>query len=271
MFLPMSGCDRTADAQGAAAVLGSGDPGAVDILNRDGKGPFVLGCEHAGNLIPQALGDLGLSGDDLTRHIAWDIGARRLCTLLSRDLDSPAVLQRYSRLVYDCNRSPGRHDAIATLADGSEVAGNLHLTDAERMARIEAIYRPFHRQLAALIESRRSGAGRLAYVAIHSFNESLNGHQRPWQIGFIHNQHSAMSRHLIGWFRRNTDFCIGDNQPYSPLDAVDHTIRIQAEARGVPCTMIEIRNDLLRSDADIAHWAGLLARALRDHAANQLS
>lgn len=72
-----------------------------------------------------------------------------------------------------------------------------------------------------------------------------------------------MSRFLIDWFRRHTDYEVGDNQPYSPLDGVDHTLRVQAEARSVPYTMVEIRNDLLRTNKNIAMWAALLAQSLR--------
>jgi predicted N-formylglutamate amidohydrolase len=98
---------------------------------------------------------------------------------------------------------------------------------------------------------------------MHSFNDVVRGEKRPWQIGFFYNQQSTMSRFLIDWFRKNTDHCVGDNQPYSPLDGVDHTLRVQAEVRSVPYTMIEVRNDLLRSEKGIAGWAAQLTQALR--------
>lgn len=99
------GQSTTGGASFAPVVLEPSDPPPVETLNRHGKGPFLLGCEHAGNKIPSTLGRMGLTETELTRHIAWDIGARRLTERLSDQLDSPAVLQRYSRLVYDCNRT----------------------------------------------------------------------------------------------------------------------------------------------------------------------
>ena len=40
------------------------------------------------------------------------------------------------------------------------------------------------------------------------------------------------------------------NEPYSPADRVYYTLSRHAEARGLACAMIEIRNDLIRSDRD---------------------
>jgi predicted N-formylglutamate amidohydrolase len=246
------------------AVLAADEPPAVEWLNPEGTGPFVFGCEHASNRIPARFGTMGLPEADLSRHIAWDIGARRLTELLARQTDSPAILQRYSRLVYDCNRTVGHPGAFVTDADGSRVTGNLGLTDADKAARERAIYRPFHEALTDTIERRQQRAERFAFIAVHSFNQSVRGVARPWHIGFIYNQQPALSQRLIRWFRDNTDYVVGDNEPYSPLHAVDHTIRIQAEVRGVAYSMIEVRNDLLRSEPEIAGWADLIAAALRD-------
>ena len=76
-----------------------GEP--VILVNGDGKSPVVLVCEHAGKMIPKALGSMELSQKDLSRHIAWDIGAEAVSRLLSKALDAPLLVQRYSRLVYD--------------------------------------------------------------------------------------------------------------------------------------------------------------------------
>jgi predicted N-formylglutamate amidohydrolase len=248
---------------GSGKLLGKADPPPVKLLNETGKGGFVLGCEHAGNRIPKSLGTLGLSKVERTRHIAWDIGAARLTEKLSEKLDSPAVLQSYSRLVFDCNRTMDHSGAFVVDADGSHVTGNADLTPVEKSKREAEIYRPFHSALSALIDRRRWAGDRFSYVAMHSFNDVVRGEKRPWQIGFFYNQQSTMSRFLIDWFRKNTDHCVGDNQPYSPLDGVDHTLRVQAEVRSVPYTMIEVRNDLLRSEKGIAGWAAQLTQARR--------
>lgn len=270
MSLQMSDSDSRVVAQHGPKILGPSDPSPVVFLNDGGAGLFVLGCEHAGNAVPEMLETLGLTEAERERHIAWDIGGQALTRDISGRLDCPAIMQRYSRLVYDCNRTVDHPGAFVVEADGSQVVGNKLLSDTDKAAREREIYRPFHDQLTNLIERRRAQQTRFAYVAIHSFNEAVRGQKRPWHIGFIYNQHAAMSKHLIRWFETNTDYVVGDNAPYSPIDAVDHTVRVQAEVRGIPYSMIEVRNDLLRDEAGIGHWADLIARALQDFADTQL-
>ncbi len=54
-------------------LLSSEDVPPVHEFNAAGHSPFLLTCDHYGRLIPRILGDLGLPGSELTRHIAWDI------------------------------------------------------------------------------------------------------------------------------------------------------------------------------------------------------
>ena len=46
------------------ALLSESDPAPVEVINASGESPFVLTCEHAGRVIPQALGNLGLDAHD---------------------------------------------------------------------------------------------------------------------------------------------------------------------------------------------------------------
>src|SRR6185503_19585586 len=94
------------------------------LLNARGRSQIVLVCEHAGRVIPQSLGTLGLSDNDLGRHFAWDIGAEGVARKLSVALDAPLILQRYSRLVYDCNRPPESPDAMSVMGEMTPIPGN---------------------------------------------------------------------------------------------------------------------------------------------------
>jgi predicted N-formylglutamate amidohydrolase len=75
-----------------------------------------------------------------------------------------------------------------------------------------------------------------------------------------------LSTPLIARLQAETDLCIGDNEPYSghlPGDAIDsHALR-----HGRHNTLVEVRNDLIRTPAQQAHWAarlaGVLAAALK--------
>src|SRR5260221_13147114 len=106
----LTGCDgsETTRARGILDTMKNhllaGEEDAFILVNAKGTSPYGLVCEHAGFLLPKSLGTLGLSVQDLQKHIAWDIGAEGVARLLSKLLDAPLAVQRYSRLAYDCNR-----------------------------------------------------------------------------------------------------------------------------------------------------------------------
>ena len=95
-------------------LLAADEPAPVSVHNAHGLSPFLLVADHAGNLIPRALGRLGLVEAELQRHIAWDIGIAGLGRLLADALDATFIQQNYSRLVIDCNRPL---DAASSIPD----------------------------------------------------------------------------------------------------------------------------------------------------------
>src|ERR1700720_2297456 len=105
-------------------LLGKGDVPPVHEDNAAGASPFLLTCDHYGRLIPRVLGDLGLPEDELTRHIAWDIGIAGVVEALAKHLDAHLVAQRYSRLVIDCNRPPAGASSIPIISEATIVPGN---------------------------------------------------------------------------------------------------------------------------------------------------
>src|SRR3981081_55998 len=95
-----------AGAGDTSLLLESQDVPPVLEDNAAGRSPFLLTCDHYGRRIPRRLGDLGLPAAELERHIAWDIGIAGVAEALSRHLGAHLIVQRYSRLVIDCNRPP---------------------------------------------------------------------------------------------------------------------------------------------------------------------
>jgi hypothetical protein len=49
-------------------LLAVDEPAPVSVYNEGGKSPFLLVADHAGNLIPRALGRLGIAEGDCERH-----------------------------------------------------------------------------------------------------------------------------------------------------------------------------------------------------------
>jgi predicted N-formylglutamate amidohydrolase len=241
------------------------EPAVVDLRDQPGD-PFVFVCEHASNRIPRTLGTLGLPPAALERHIAWDPGAAPLTLGLAARLGGPAILQRYSRLVIDCNRMPTLPDAITALSEDTAVPGNQNLDDAARQQRIDAIWTPFHDAVDQLIDARLAKGRPSLLVTLHSFTPVYRGISRPWHVGIISTGDRSLAEPMLAALRRDSTLVVGDDQPYSARDNVDYTIRRHAFDKGLPHVMIEVRNDLLRSPAEIAAWVDRLANALTESA-----
>jgi predicted N-formylglutamate amidohydrolase len=233
-------------------------------VNDTGHSPYVLICEHASKRLPKRLGDLGLAAADLERHIAWDIGAENVARLLSRLIDAPLLLQRYSRLAYDCNRPPEAPDAIPAVSETTAIPGNARLSADERLARVCEIYRPFHDGISALLDRRSTAGQRSILVSIHSFTPVYKGKERKVELGILHDRDTSLSSRLIKSFP-NVDARL--NEPYGPKDGVLHSLNMHGWVRGLQHAMIEIRNDLISTERGQDEWAQRLSVPLIQAAA----
>ena len=235
------------------------DPAPVETVNPDAASPVLLVCEHAGRAIPHRLGNLGLSADELALHIAYDIGAEEVANRLAERFGCTLVRQRYSRLVIDCNRPPGTEQSIPAVSDFVAVPGNANLSAAERAAREDEIFAPYARTCEE--QTGRSDV-RFAF-SVHSFTPRMNGISRPWDIGFLFRHPASGGERLVDLCRSMwPELTVGHNQPYSIEDPTDWFIPACAEPRGIPHSLIEIRNDHLLTADGCETWAGRLERLI---------
>ncbi len=242
-------------------LLTATDPEPVRVINPGGLSPFLLVCDHAGRAVPASMGDLGVKPPDWDRHIAWDIGAAGVCERLAPLLNATCVAQVYSRLVIDCNRTPGHPTSIPPVSDGTPVPANTNLTTGMAAARIAAIFNPYHAAIAAELD-RRAAAGRpTALIAMHSFTPVFGGAARPWQAGVLHNRKPRLSRALAKLLEAE-GFLVGDNEPYALSDESDYTVPVHAERRGMDYVELEVRQDLIADAEGQAAWAERLGRLL---------
>ncbi len=248
-------------------ILTPADGPVVDVVNPDGAAAIVLVCEHAANRIPRALGNLGLSADAITSHIAWDLAAYDLAQDVAFALDAPLVACRYSRLVYDCNRPLDAVDAIPERSETYEIPGNCGLGAATRLARQAEFYTPFHAAVAATID-RKTAMAPPVIVTIHTFTPTYFGVPRAVQLGVLHDTDARLADAILA-HAGATGLRAERNAPYGPADGVTHTLRTHALPRGLPNVMLEVRNDLVARPGDRAQVAGSLVQLLRDamHAA----
>jgi len=237
------------------------DPDPVEIVNPDAASGLLLVCEHAGRAIPGALGDLGLPRAEMERHIAYDIGAEKVARHLAQTFDCTLILQRYSRLVIDCNRPPGTAQSIPEVSDGTKVPANEGLSPAAAEARVAVIFEPY----ASACRIRMADPDlRFAY-SVHSFTPHLDGVDRPWDIGFLHRATASHGAALTDRAARLwPEMDVGDNQPYQIETGTDWFVPACAEPRGIPHALIELRNDHLLTDAGCADWAVRLHRLLSE-------
>ena len=228
------------------SLLSEHDPAPVQSVRKEMLSPFLLIGDHAGMAIPAALGDMGVSEEDRARHIAVDIGIEALGRALAERLDAPFLWQAYSRLVFDCNRAADNPQATPTVSDGTPIPANSAMTWAERRARQAEIYDPYHDAIAAALDARGPDT---VLVALHSFTPSMNGFDRPWEYGVLHDGHEdGFALRVLAALRR-TGHVIGDNEPYR-MDEVDYTIPRHAFARGLPYVELEVRQDIAVGQAD---------------------
>lgn len=250
-------------AQRQAALLTRDDPDPVEIINPGGSSPFVLTCEHAGRAIPSRLGDLGIPAAEMERHIAYDIGAEGLSRCLSALIDAPLALQRYSRLVVDCNRPFEAEDCFPEISDGTVIPANRGLTPSERKQRFDEIHRPLHDAIAALLDDRQRRGTPAILISVHSFTPRLFDKDRPWHLGLLANRDRSFAEKFMASFAAaNPGIVAAHNEPYYVDDISDYTIPVHGERRAIPHVLLEIRNDEISDAEGQAKWASLIAETL---------
>jgi len=246
----------------AYCLIAADEPPPLTVTNRDARSPFVVVTDHAGKYLPRRLQMLGLTRAECERHIAWDIGAGAVSTLIGAALDAVVIRQNYSRLAIDCNRRPGSETSIVELSELTIVPGNIGLGEAQVESRVQEIFRPYHDRIANELNRRLQAARPAALIAMHSFTPVFNAVARPWHVGVLYNRDPRLATKLIGLLRREPGLVVGDNEPYSVSDASDYTIPVHGEQRDLLHVAIEIRQDLIADEAGPRRWADLLARLL---------
>lgn len=229
---------------------------AVIVENPMGQGGVLILCEHASNHIPEHLSGLGLSEADRVSHAAWDPGALPVARMLSTALDAPLVASGISRLVYDCNRPPEAPSAMPEKSELIEVPGNRALDQAERDARTKAYYEPFIEAVARMTEAAQPKA----IVTMHTFTPVYYGAPRKTEIGILHDADTRLADAMLAV---KTDHLVERNEPYGPTDGVTHSLRIHGVEKGIANVMIEVRNDLLETEAQQTAMAETLLAMLR--------
>ncbi|HEX2554821.1 MAG TPA: N-formylglutamate amidohydrolase [Microvirga sp.] len=238
------------------------DPHPVEIIEGSPASGALILCDHASNAVPPDLGDLGLPEVEFGRHIAYDIGAAAVTRSLARRLGAPAILTRFSRLVIDPNRGRDDPTLVMRLSDGAVVPGNAYVDEAEVERRIARFYDPYDAAIVQAIEQALAAGHPPAIVTVHSFTPIWRGWPRPWHVGILWDADARFAGPLLERLGAEAGLVVGDNEPYDGALAGD-TVDRHATARGLANALIEIRQDLIASDAGAEDWAERFARLLQ--------
>ena len=230
------------------------------IISATSDTPLFLFGDHASRHIPERYENLGLTGDDLTRHIAWDIGTEAVIRGLCERFKCGAVVAGFSRLLIDPNRSKRMESLIPDSSDGTLIPGNQNVDTVGRTERIETLYDPYH---AALSQALNSLSSPLT-VSVHSFTPKPDlGDQRSLDLGLLvkHDEGTAQAfKDAI--YRLAPKLSVGMNEPYSAYE-LNHTIDFHVAPRALPHLAIEIRQDHISHDEGITRYVKLLGDALK--------
>jgi predicted N-formylglutamate amidohydrolase len=248
----------------SSALLAPDEPPPFEVVDGGATSPYVLLCDHASARIPRALAKLGLPEHELERHIAWDIGAAGLARRLAWKLDGWLILQGYSRLVIDCNRTLGHEQSIATRSEETDIPGNRGISPADASERAARIFEPYHARIRAELDARAARRRRSVLVFVHSFTPVFRGVPRPWHAGVLYHEDKRLALPLLAALRREPELTVGDNQPYAASPQSDYGLVEYGERRNLPYVELEVRQDLLSNPDEQEAWANRLARLLEE-------
>jgi predicted N-formylglutamate amidohydrolase len=229
------------------------------IFGEDRPSRWLVTCDHATNRVPPDMGgSLGIAPEDMARHIAYDVGAAGVALELAERLNAPCVLSDFSRLVIDPNRGEDDPTLVMRLYDGTIIPVNRRVGAAEVDRRLNAYYRPYHTALATLAARRPD----TVILSMHSFTPQLRGRDpRPWHVGVLYGADRRLTDPLLARLHAEPDLVVGANEPYGGHldgDAIDrHAIK-----PGRLNALVEIRNDLIGTEAEQIAWAERLAPIL---------
>ena len=215
---------------------------------------MLLIADHASAHVPEGI-DLDVPETLMREHVAIDIGVAPLGRALAEALGCPAMLAAVSRLVIDLNREEAAPGLIPETSDGHLIPGNAGLSPAARLERIDRFWRPYHRHIGDLIAT----APVKLLISLHSFTPMLRqgGAPRPWEIGILYNQDERAARIALPLLEA-AGIVAGDNLPYSGK-LLNATMNAHGEANGIPYLGLEVRQDLIDTDAGVARWSARLA------------
>lgn len=227
----------------------------------DNDSQFLVISDHGGNKIPKSLNNLGLTEEDLTRHICYDIGANFIAWEIAKKLQCPVIASGFSRLVIDLNRPLDDYSSIRPISDGSIITGNRFLS-AKTIKQRQEIFQLYHYRIQrAFQQSNRTKI----LISIHSFTPCLkkNPKPRPWHIALLSHQNRRYSDNFMATYQKLfPNDMVGDNVPYSGEDNWTYSILEYGVKPKRDYLVLEFRQDLVANEKNALIWANKVVQTI---------
>lgn len=232
---------------------------AYNMISGPNNGAFVF-ADHASNHIPDWVGEFGLTDDEMSRHIAWDIGTEWVARDLCERLSCAGLICGFSRLVIDANRPPGTDESIPLISDGTVIPGNADLSVPQTQERKERLHDAYQATLGEKLDDRPE----CLVISIHSFTSQLRDQpKRATDIGLLVKDDSESAvAFIVNMGEIAPALQVDVNEPYSAHD-LNHTVDHNIVPRGLRHLVIELRQDHIGTKTDATRMAERLARAIR--------
>jgi predicted N-formylglutamate amidohydrolase len=211
--------------------------------------------------VPQAYAPL-FSGytDILHSHRGWDPGAFEVAELLAGHLQARFFFTTITRLLVDCNRSPG-HGGLF-----SEISRKLSRQEREKI--IASHHLPHRQKIANAVAQRLNKGYHVIHIAVHSFTPVLSGIRRRAHIGLLYDSRRPTERQFCRRWqqeitRRRPDLKVLRNYPYlGTSDGLATWLRRRYDPPVYMGIEVEINQLLAVDQTEQPSLASLLAQSL---------
>ena len=183
-------------------LLAADEPRPVTVYNADAASPFLLVADHAGNLMPRALGRARSRRGGIAAPHRLGYRHRRARPPVGgcarRDAHPAKLFAPGHRL------QPAAGCGVVDPGD-QRIDGNprqCRLDETNKAARAREIFRPYHDRIEAELERRRQAGRAAALVALHSFTPVFKGEARPWHAAVLYNRDPRFAHRLIALLER---------------------------------------------------------------------
>ena len=173
---------------------------------------FLVSCEHASNAIPEASRSLFTENAEvLSTHHAHDLGALEAAREIAEILRATVHVAPVSRLICDCNRSPGHPNLFCKAVS--------RLSSSEKRSILERYYWPYRHAVIDDIAHHLASGRTVVHLSVHSFTPVLNERTRTAEVGLLFDPSREKERRAVGRLRRALiaqlpDLLVRNNYPY---------------------------------------------------------